>query len=273
MWRVLLRQDELAEGDWERGLGGEPAVGDDADEVLRRQRVEDRDGEGERMVVLGELGLEQEELRVQNVLLVDVLDEYVEGLGRAVDLGLELEVGRDRELNAQDGARDGLHVRGKLEPRELVNEAVDRLAHLGEADQLANLLRLKVVEALPRKVLSLDLLDNVLGDALELAQRRLREPHAPVDHLAKVEDALGETRPPALQHDLVDATHQPRGALRDVRHVGEEREAVELELRDVGLQQHVRLCRRLVNSLLHRDGHALDQAHQLLLLLLAHRKR
>eukprot|EP00965_Chrysotila_dentata_P147333 4863887-Pleurochrysis_carterae.AAC.2 len=124
-----------------------------------------------------------------------------------------------------------------------------------------------------RKVLSLDLLDNVLGDALELAQRRLREPHAPVDHLAKVEDALGETRPPALQHDLVDATHQPRGALRDVRHVGEEREAVELELRDVGLQQHVRLCRRLVNSLLHRDGHALDQAHQLLLLLLAHRKR
>ena len=44
-------------------------------------------------------------------------------------------------------------MRGELEPRELVDEAVDRLAHLGEADELADLLRLQVVEALPLEVL------------------------------------------------------------------------------------------------------------------------
>jgi len=44
-------------------------------------------------------------------------------------------------------------VRGELEARELVDEAVDRLAHLGEADELADLLRLQVVEALPLEVL------------------------------------------------------------------------------------------------------------------------
>ena len=67
--RVLLWQDEVAEGDGQRRLGAEPRVGDDADEVLRRQRVEDGDGEGERVVVLRELVLEEEELVVQDVLL------------------------------------------------------------------------------------------------------------------------------------------------------------------------------------------------------------
>ena len=75
---------------------------------------------------------------VQHPLLVDVLDEHVEeGLGVTVHLGLELEVRRDGELDAQHGARDGLHVRSELEPRELVDEAVDGLANLGEADELA----------------------------------------------------------------------------------------------------------------------------------------
>ena len=73
---------------------------------------------------------------VQHPLLVDILDEHVEE-GVTVHLGLELEVGRDGEIDAQHGARDGLHVRSELEPRELVDEAVDGLANLGEADELA----------------------------------------------------------------------------------------------------------------------------------------
>mmetsp|Transcript_20226 Transcript_20226/g.41320 ORF Transcript_20226/g.41320 Transcript_20226/m.41320 type:complete len:682 (-) Transcript_20226:1713-3758(-) len=269
--RVLLGQDEVAEGDGQRGLRAQPGVGDDAYEVLRRQRVGDGDGEGDGVVVLGEFGLEDEDLVVEHLLLVHILDEYVEGLRVAVHLGLKLEVGRDGQLHAQYGTCDGLHVRGELEPRELVDEAVDGLAHLGEADELADLLRLQVVEALPLEVFLLDLLDDILGDARELAQRRLREPHALVDHLAHVEHPIGQPRPAALEHDLVDAAHQPRGGLRDVDHVGEQREAVQLDLRDVRLQQHVGLGGGLVDALLDGDGHALDQPRQLLLLLLAHR--
>ena len=111
-----------------------------------------------------------------------------------------------------------------------MDEAVDAFAHLWEADELADLLRLEVIEALPREVLLLNLLDDVLGDAVELAERRLAQPHPAVDHLAEVEDAVGQRRPPALQHDLVEASHQPRRRLRDVHHVGEEREAVELQV-------------------------------------------
>ena len=67
--RVLLREDQVAERDGEGGLGAEPALRHDADEVLRRQRVVDRDGERERVVVLGEARLEDERLVVEDVLL------------------------------------------------------------------------------------------------------------------------------------------------------------------------------------------------------------
>ena len=131
-------------------------------------------------------------------------------------LRLELEVWGQRELDPQDGARDRLDVCRQVEAGELVDIAVDELAHLWESDELADLLRLEIVEALPREVLLLDLLDDVLGDPLELAQRGLGEPHALVDHLAKVEDAVGEGGPPSLEDNLVDATHQAARRLRDV---------------------------------------------------------
>jgi hypothetical protein len=134
--RVLLRQDEVAEGDGQQHLRAEPAVGDDADEVLGRERLVDRDGEVEHVLVLGELVLEHEELVVQHVLRVHVLDEHPEALGEAVHGLLELEVRRDGELDAQHGARDRQHVRGEVEPRELVHALVDVLTHLREADEL-----------------------------------------------------------------------------------------------------------------------------------------
>eukprot|EP00967_Tisochrysis_lutea_P141466 scaffold259919_cov31-Tisochrysis_lutea.AAC.5 len=127
----------------------------------------------------------------------------MEGFGVAMHLSIELKVGCDSQLYPQHRARYGLHVRRQFEARELVHVAIDGLAHLGKADQLANLLWRQVIESFPREVLALDLLDDVLGDVLELAQRRLRQPHPPVDHLAEVEDAVGERCPPALQHNLM----------------------------------------------------------------------
>ena len=73
----------------------------------------------------------------------------------------------------EDGAGDGLDVGAQLQARELVHEAVQGLAHLGQADELAQLLRAQVVVALPGQLLLLDALQDLLGDALELPQRRL----------------------------------------------------------------------------------------------------
>jgi len=76
----------VSERDWQRGLASQPAVRDDPHKVLGRQRVVDWDGEGERVVLLGELGLEQKNLGVQDVLLVHVLNENVERFRVSVHL-------------------------------------------------------------------------------------------------------------------------------------------------------------------------------------------
>ena len=52
---------------------------------------------------------------MQDVLLVDVLNENVKGFGGAVDFLVELEVGRDRKLDAQHGSCDRLHVCRRLD--------------------------------------------------------------------------------------------------------------------------------------------------------------
>jgi len=108
---------------WRRLIGStgslarEPAVAHDAHKVLRRQRVVQRHGEVERVLVLRELPLEHEGLVVQHALAVDVLDDHPEELGVVVHLGVELEVGRDRELHLEHRARHRLHVRRELRGR------------------------------------------------------------------------------------------------------------------------------------------------------------
>jgi len=54
---------------------------------------------------------------------------------------LPLEVGRDGEVHLEQAARDGLHVCAQLQPGELVHQLVQRLAVLGRADELAQLLQ------------------------------------------------------------------------------------------------------------------------------------
>mmetsp|Transcript_112262 Transcript_112262/g.317543 ORF Transcript_112262/g.317543 Transcript_112262/m.317543 type:complete len:283 (+) Transcript_112262:3048-3896(+) len=151
-----------------------------------------------------------------------------------------------------------------------MHQLVDGLAHLGEADKLANLLRGEVVVALPGEVLLLDLAQDVLGQALEVPEGRLRAPHALVDHLAPGQGAQCQGSPAAAQADLKDGAHDATGGLLHVDHVREQCEAVELELRDVGLEQHVDLGGGLVGAALDGHGHALHELCQLDLLLLAH---
>lgn len=78
--RVLLGQNEVAEGDRQLGLGGDPPVADHPDEVLRGQRLKDGHEELDDVFVLDELLLEQEVLVVEDRLIVHVRHPDPEGL-------------------------------------------------------------------------------------------------------------------------------------------------------------------------------------------------
>jgi len=150
-----------------------------------------------------------------------------------------------------------------------VDDLVQGLADLGDADELTELLGVEVVQALKGNVLLLKAFDDVLGHGLELAQGRHGRPRALVDHLAHVEGLLGKLGPAALEAHLKERAEKTSSRLGDVDHVRDERKAVELELRDVRLQEHVDLGRGFVHALLDRDGRVLEQLLELELFLLA----
>mmetsp|Transcript_45500 Transcript_45500/g.131780 ORF Transcript_45500/g.131780 Transcript_45500/m.131780 type:complete len:398 (+) Transcript_45500:1843-3036(+) len=137
--RVLLGQDEVPEGHRQQRLRVDPAVGDHADEVLRGQRLRDGHREVQRVLLLSHALLEHEHLLVEDLLAVDVLHEDPEWLRAPVHTGVPLEIGSDRQLHHEAGARDGLHVGAQVQLRELVHQLVDGLAHLREPDELTNL--------------------------------------------------------------------------------------------------------------------------------------
>mmetsp|Transcript_58155 Transcript_58155/g.185069 ORF Transcript_58155/g.185069 Transcript_58155/m.185069 type:complete len:335 (-) Transcript_58155:3332-4336(-) len=245
-WGVLLREDEVAEGDGQLGLGPDPAVRHHPHEVLRGEGLLDRHREADVAVLLRELPFKYKVLMVQDGLAIPVLHKDPERLHPAVDLLLPFEVRSDGEVDLEDRTGDGLHLRRQLEARELVHKLVDRLAHLGEADQLSDLLAAEVVVALPGEVLLLHFVEDLHGDARELAEGRLRGPHAPVDHAAEGESLLRQGSPPALEDDLEQRAHDATGGLGHVDHVGHEGETLQLEPRDVRLQEHVDLGTGLV---------------------------
>mmetsp|Transcript_117329 Transcript_117329/g.373812 ORF Transcript_117329/g.373812 Transcript_117329/m.373812 type:complete len:986 (+) Transcript_117329:1016-3973(+) len=269
--RVLLGKDEVAERDRQQGLRVDPAIRDDADEVLRRQRLGDGHGEVQGVLLFGASFLQHEHLLVEDLLTVHILDEDPEGLGTAVHTRIPLEIWSDGELDHQARAGDRLHVGTQVQLRELMDKLMDSLTHLREADQLADLGTREIVVALPGEVLLLDLPQDVLGQTLEVTEGRLGAPHALVDHLAPVEGAQRQGGPTTAQADLEDRAHDAACRLLDVDHVRQEGETVQLELRDVRLQQHVHLGGRLVNASLDRNRHALHQLRHLDLLFLTHR--
>lgn len=104
----------------------------------------------------------------------------------------------------------------QLQAGELVHEAVQGLAHLGQPDELAQLLRAEVVVALPGQLLLLDALQHLLRDPLELPQRRLRRQRTQAErHAARL---LGFT---SLDTEVGETSHaaaQSRGHSRAPKH-------------------------------------------------------
>mmetsp|Transcript_57678 Transcript_57678/g.103594 ORF Transcript_57678/g.103594 Transcript_57678/m.103594 type:complete len:900 (+) Transcript_57678:1228-3927(+) len=266
---VLLRQDEVAEGHWQECLRIDPSVGDHADEVLRGKRLSDGHREVQGVLLLRSSLLQHKHLLMQDLLAVHILDEDPEGLRAAMNAGIPLEVGSDGELHHEAGASDRLHVGTQIKLGKLVNKLVDGLAHFWEADQLANLCAGQIVVALPSKILLLDLAQDVLSQALEVAQRGLRAPHPLVNHLAPVQGPQGKGGPTSTKTDLENGAHDSASGLLNIHHVGEKRVALQLELGDVGLKEHVHLRRCLLSATFHGNWHALHELCQLDLLLLA----
>ena len=259
----------MAERDGQARRAVEPAVAHDLEEVLRRRRVGDGHAQLDDVLGVRAVQAHAERLVVQDPLAVDVLDDHVEDLGVVVDLGLELEVGRDDDLDVEQAARHGADVRGELDARDLVHEAVERLAHLRELHELRQVARLQVVVPVPRDLLLLELPRDRLRHPPELPEGALRRPEPPLDHLAQRQGLVRRRRPAALERHLEERAAEPRGRLAHERHVGDEREALEAQVRDVGLQQRVHLGRRLVHALLDGDRHARRELRELELLLRA----
>ena len=58
-------------------------------------------------------------------------------------------------------------MRGQFELGELVDELVQRLAHLRHSDHLPDFVGSQIVELLPGQMLFLDFFDHFLGDFLD----------------------------------------------------------------------------------------------------------
>lgn len=74
----------------------------------------------------------------------------------------ERVMGLKVDFNPDQGSRDGLYIGLKLEAGELVDLIQDCLAHFGDVDDLADLLRIHVIKVVPLELrLLLDLARNV----------------------------------------------------------------------------------------------------------------
>mmetsp|Transcript_8053 Transcript_8053/g.30236 ORF Transcript_8053/g.30236 Transcript_8053/m.30236 type:complete len:1031 (+) Transcript_8053:3808-6900(+) len=211
---------------------------------------------------------EEEGLVMQNRLAVHVLHLHVEHEPVLVDGRIEAEVGTENGLDAEQAPRDRLDVRLELQLRELVHEEVEHLAHFRHLHELAEIGGAKVVVPLPGDGLLLELPEDHVGHLLELSERRLGRPAAPLHHVAELQHLVGELRPASLQGNLEQRAQDACSRLMDVGHVGQQREALKAQAADVRLHQGVDLGAGLLQPFLDRNRHPLRQLLQLQLLVL-----
>ena len=220
--------------------------------------------------------MQDELLVVENLLRIAVFNIDPERLGSAVIplVPYERGVGAEVQLYPYQGACDRKDVGFKLEAGELVDLVKNCLAHLWEVDDFTDLLRVHIIEVVPLELsLFLDLTSDIIKvhHLCELTERCHGAPEALFNHLAHVKHHLAEVGPAALQADLEERPHDSAGALRDVDHVGVEVVAFHLEARDVGLEQDVDLCGRLIECAFDGYRNTFNKLLQLKLLILPDR--
>lgn len=87
-----------------------------------------------------------------------------------MDFGVPEEVGGEGEVDAEEGAGDGLDLGGELEFGETVHETVHELPGVGEIDEFPDFGRGEVEVAVPGELFAFGFADDFLGDAFELAE-------------------------------------------------------------------------------------------------------
>lgn len=167
-WRCeFLRQQQMLEGDWKRGLCMEPSVRDDLDKVLGWHWLIQRHRERDSVLVTYGLLLQDKLLVVQDLLRITIFNVDPERFSSAMVSLVpdERSMGSKIKLNPYQGASDWLDVGFKLEARKLVDLIQDSLTHLGEADNVTNLMGIHVVKVVP---LELGLLLNLASNVVEM---------------------------------------------------------------------------------------------------------
>jgi hypothetical protein len=102
-----------------------------------------------------------------------------------------------------------------------MDKLVDDLAHLGELDDLSDLLGAHLIEVGPCELfLLLDFPQDLLRDAMVLTKGRHRCPLSPLHHLADVEEVLTHLRPPPLDAYLKETPKDATSTLSHINHVG-----------------------------------------------------
>mmetsp|Transcript_21616 Transcript_21616/g.58162 ORF Transcript_21616/g.58162 Transcript_21616/m.58162 type:complete len:581 (-) Transcript_21616:369-2111(-) len=174
-WKI-----ERAQGQRDDRLAPEEGLADHAHEVLRRQGLKERDGEGER-VQLARLGLDEDEpLLVVDVLVVKVLHPHIPRLCAPVHAVRPLEFGHERELHAQHRARDWLgHERG-AHGRQAARGLAHRGAKARVGHERSGLRVAHVQELVPRGARGLKAREHLLRETAHLAQGTARGPEAPL---------------------------------------------------------------------------------------------
>ena len=85
---VFLGQDEVSEGYGQHGFGVQPAVRHHLEEVLGRQRVEERGYEGDHVLFSRVRFAKEERFVVQDTFSIHILQDDPEQQGVLVDLSL-----------------------------------------------------------------------------------------------------------------------------------------------------------------------------------------
>ena len=116
-WRELLGKDEMLERNRDASLRVQPSVGDDGDEVVRRNRFEHRNCDGNVVFHLDVLLSEDERIAEEDHLAVDILNEDCERLSVAMSFLVPTEVRDNGEVNAKEGTCNRLN-RGLQPERE-----------------------------------------------------------------------------------------------------------------------------------------------------------
>ena len=107
-WRELLGEDEMLERNRDAGLRVQPSVGDDGNEIIGRNRFEHWNSDCDVVFHLGVLLSKNECIAEEDNLSIDILNENIERFGTPVNFLVPTEVRYNGDVNAKEGACDGL---------------------------------------------------------------------------------------------------------------------------------------------------------------------